>query len=154
MQHLNESNTVTNQLSLVEIECDDKACALILLASLPNNWEVMRMVVSSSAGKIKLKYDDIWDLVLSEEVHKRDANIDNAQDQAFVMENKSRGRSKRPNDKKFNGRSQSRDRSQFKGTRECFYCGEKMAIEEEIVGIGIKTKLKVKMKRMIMRKLL
>ena len=70
------------------------------------------------------------------------------------MENKSRGKSKRPNDKKFNGRSQSRDRSQFKGTRECFYCGKKMAIEEEIVGIGIKTKLKVKMKRMIMRKLL
>ena len=59
LQHLNESNTITNQLSLVEIEFDDKACALILLASLPNNWEVMRMVVSSSAGKIKLKYDDI-----------------------------------------------------------------------------------------------
>ena len=37
------------------------------------------------------------------------------------MENKSRGRSREPNDKKFNGRSQSRDRSQFKEIRECFY---------------------------------
>ena len=74
---------------------------MILLSSLPNNWEAMRMIVSNFAGKSKLKYDDIRDLILSEEVHRRDANIDNAQDQAFVMENKSRGRSKRPNDQKF-----------------------------------------------------
>ena len=59
----------------------------------------MRMTVSNSAGKSKLKYDDIRNLILSEEVHRRDANIDNAQDQAFVTENKSRGRSRRPNDR-------------------------------------------------------
>ena len=82
------------------------------------------MVVSNSAGKNKLKYDGIRDLILSEEVRKKDANLDNAQDQAFVMENKSRGRSKGPNDRKFNGRSQSRDISQFKETRECFHCGK------------------------------
>ena len=40
----------------------------------------MRMTVSNSAGKSKLKYDDIQDLILSEEVYRRDANIDNAQD--------------------------------------------------------------------------
>ena len=51
-------------------------------------------------------------------------NIDNAQDQAFVTENKSRGRSKGPTDRKFNGRSQSRERSQFKETRECFHYGK------------------------------
>ena len=50
-------------------------------------------------------------MILSEEVHRRDANIENAQDQAFVMENKSRGGSRGPNDRKFNGKSQSRDRS-------------------------------------------
>ena len=38
----------------------------------------MRMVVSNSAGKNKLKYNGIRDLILSEEVRKRDANIDNA----------------------------------------------------------------------------
>ena len=32
-QHLNEFNTITNQLSTVEIEFDDEVCALILLAS-------------------------------------------------------------------------------------------------------------------------
>ena len=65
-------------------------------------------------------------MILSEEIRRRDANIDNAQDQAFVTENKSRGKSrcgsKGPNDRKFNGSSQSRNRSQFKETRECLYC--------------------------------
>ena len=67
----------------------------------------------------------IQDLILCEEVNRRDVIIDNAQDQAFVKENMSKGRSRRPNNRKFNSRSQSRDRSQFKETRECFYCGEK-----------------------------
>ena len=69
------------------------------------------MMMSNFARKSKPKYDDIRDLILSEEVRRRDANIDNAQDQAFVTENKSRGRSIGANDQKFNGRSQSRDRS-------------------------------------------
>ena len=52
------------------------------------------MAMSNSTGKSKLKYNDIQDLILGEEVRRRDANIDNAQDQAFVMKNKSRGRSR------------------------------------------------------------
>ena len=110
-QHMNEFNTITNQLSTVGIEFDDEVRALILLASLPNSYEAMRMAVSNSAGKSKLKYDDIRNLILSEKVRRRDANIDNAQDQSFVTENKSNGRSRGPNDQKFNDRSQSRDRS-------------------------------------------
>ena len=67
----------------MEIEFDDEVRALILLASLPNSWEAMRMMMSNFARKSKLKYDDIRDLILSEEVHRRDANIDNAQDQTI-----------------------------------------------------------------------
>ena len=36
-QHLNEFNTITNQLSSVEIDFDDEIRALIILASLPNS---------------------------------------------------------------------------------------------------------------------
>ena len=57
-QHLNEFNTITNQLSSVEIKFDNEVHVLILLASFPNSWEVMRMSVSNSIGKSKLKYDD------------------------------------------------------------------------------------------------
>nr|CAN76388.1 hypothetical protein VITISV_037906 [Vitis vinifera] len=72
-QHLNEFNTITNQLSSVEIDFDDEIRALIVLASLPNNWEAMRMVVSNSTGKEKLKYNDIRDLILAKEIRRRDA---------------------------------------------------------------------------------
>ena len=58
-QHLNEFNTITNQLSFVEIDFDDEIRALIVLTSLPNSWEAMRMAVSNSTGKEKLKYNDI-----------------------------------------------------------------------------------------------
>ena len=83
VQHLNEFNMITNQVSLVEIEFDDEICALILLAFLPNNCKAMRMAVSNSTRKSKFKYDNIRDLILGEEVRRRDANIDNAQDQSF-----------------------------------------------------------------------
>jgi hypothetical protein len=58
-KHLNEFNTITNQLFSLEIEFDDEIRALIVLVSLPNNWEAMRMVVSNFVGKGKLKYVDI-----------------------------------------------------------------------------------------------
>ncbi|KAE8686500.1 cytochrome P450 71A9-like [Hibiscus syriacus] len=61
-QHLNELNTITTQLSSVEIEFDDEVRALILLSSLPDSWNATVTAVSSSSGNIKLKFDDVRDL--------------------------------------------------------------------------------------------
>jgi len=72
-QHLNNFNTITNQLLSVEIEFDDEIRALILLASLPSSWEGMRTAVNNLAGKSKLKYDDIRDLNLAEKVRRKDS---------------------------------------------------------------------------------
>lgn len=58
---MNEFN-ITNKLWFFEIESDYEIIALILLVSLLNNWEAMRMVVSNLANKIKLSYDDIHDM--------------------------------------------------------------------------------------------
>ena len=62
-QHLNKFNTITNQLSSIEIDFNDEICALIILASLSNSWEAMRMAVSNSTEKEKFKYNDIRDLI-------------------------------------------------------------------------------------------
>uniref|UniRef100_A0A2N9EJ65 protein-serine/threonine phosphatase n=1 Tax=Fagus sylvatica TaxID=28930 RepID=A0A2N9EJ65_FAGSY len=103
-QHLNEFNTITNQLSSVEIEFDDEIRALIVLASLPNSWEAMRMAVSNSAGKGKLKYNDIRDLILGEEVRRRDAGETSSSGSALNLEARGRGK-----DRNYNrGRSKSR----------------------------------------------
>ena len=84
------------------------------------------MAVSNSTGKSKLKYDDIQDLILSEDVRRRDANMENAQDQAFVTENKSKGGSRGPNDRKFNGKSQSRDRSSSRKLENASIVGKRV----------------------------
>ena len=61
-------------MSSVEIDFDDEIRALIVLVSLLNSWEAMRMVVSNSTGKEKAKYNDIRDLILVEEIRRRDAS--------------------------------------------------------------------------------
>jgi len=71
-QHLNEFNTIPNQLSYVEIDVDDEIHSLIVLASLPNNSEAMRMAVSNATGKEKLKYNNIQDLIMAEEIRRKD----------------------------------------------------------------------------------
>ncbi|KAE8698394.1 hypothetical protein F3Y22_tig00110597pilonHSYRG00102 [Hibiscus syriacus] len=58
-QHLNELNTITTQLSSVEIEFDDEVRALILLSSLPDSWNATVTAVNSSSGNSKLKFDDV-----------------------------------------------------------------------------------------------
>ena len=73
-QYLNEFNTITNQLSSVEIDFDNEIRALIILASWPNSWDAMRMAISNYTGKEKLKYNDNRDLVLVEEICKRNAS--------------------------------------------------------------------------------
>jgi hypothetical protein len=90
-QHLNEFNTITNQLSSVENDFDDEIRALIVLASLSNSWEARRMVVSNFAGKSKLKYGDIWDLILSEEVHRRDYGEASSSSSTLNLETRGRG---------------------------------------------------------------
>ena len=59
---------ITNQLSYVEIDFDDDIHVLIVLASLPNSLEATRIIVSNSTWKTKFKYNNIQDLILSEEV--------------------------------------------------------------------------------------
>ena len=59
-QHLNEFNTITNQLSLVEIEIGDEISALIVLAFLPNSWKAMRMAVSNSMDGFLIMHDHFY----------------------------------------------------------------------------------------------
>ena len=107
-QHLNEFNTITNQLSSVEIDFDDKIRALIILASLPNSWEAMMMVVSNSTRKEKLKYNDIRDLILVEEIRRRDACETLGFGSALNLEIRGRGNDRNSN----RGRSKSKNSNQ------------------------------------------
>ena len=96
-QHLNEFNTITNQLSSIEIDFDDEIRALIVLVSLANNWEEMRMVVSNYIGKEKLKYNDIRDLILAEEIRRRDASETSRSSYTLNLETRGRDNDRNSN---------------------------------------------------------
>uniref|UniRef100_A0A7N2LG47 Integrase catalytic domain-containing protein n=1 Tax=Quercus lobata TaxID=97700 RepID=A0A7N2LG47_QUELO len=124
-QHLNEFNTITNQLSSVEIDFDDEIRALIVLASLPNSWETMRMAVSNSTGKEKLKYNDIRDLILAEEIRRRDAGESSGSGSALNLETRGRGNNRNSNRGRSKSRNSNRNRSKSRsGQQVQWNCGK------------------------------
>lgn len=68
--HLNKFSGITNQLSSVEIKFNDELWTLILLTSLSKSWETT--TINNSAGKARRRFDNIRDMVLAEEVWRRD----------------------------------------------------------------------------------
>ena len=50
VEHLNIFNTIVNQLVSMGIKFDDEICTLILLVSLPNSWEPMKVTITNSIG--------------------------------------------------------------------------------------------------------
>ena len=60
VDHLNEFNTVTSQLSSVGVTFDDEVRALLFLCSLPKSWNGLVMTISNSvSGSSTLKFDDV-----------------------------------------------------------------------------------------------
>ena len=115
-QHLNEFNTITNQLSSVEVDFDDEIRALIILAILPNSWEAMMMVVSNSTGKKKLKYNDIRDLILAEEIRRRDASENSRFSSALNLKIRGRGNDRNSNRGKSKSRNSNKNRSKSRSS--------------------------------------
>jgi hypothetical protein len=58
--HLNEFNTVTNQLCSIKVDFDDEVRSLLIMCSFPEIWNGLVMVVSNSISVSNtLKFDDV-----------------------------------------------------------------------------------------------
>lgn len=66
--HLNEFNTNFNQLFSVQINFNNEACTLVLLASLLKSWRSMPAMVSNSVASTKLNFNDVSNRIFGEEV--------------------------------------------------------------------------------------
>ena len=64
------------------------------------------MVVSNSTGKKKLKYNDIRDLILAEEIRRRDASENSRSSSALNLKIRGRG----------NDRNSNRDKSKSRNS--------------------------------------
>jgi hypothetical protein len=109
--HLNEFNTITNQLSFVKVYFDDEVRALPILCSLPERWNGLVMAVSNSVSSSNtLKFDDVVGVILSEEMRWK--SIGETSGNALNMENrgrqKDRGKGSGNHGNSRKGRSNSR----------------------------------------------
>ena len=70
--HLNEFNMVTGRLSYVKVNFNDEVRDLLILCSLPESWNNLVMFVSNFVpGLGTLKFDDVVDVILSEEMQRK-----------------------------------------------------------------------------------
>ena len=123
---MNEFNTITNQLSSLEVDFDDEISALIVLASLPNSQKAMRMAVSNSTGNEKLKYNDIRDLILAEEIRKRDSCKTSGSSFALNLETRGKGNDRNSNRGRSKSRNSNRNISESRSGQQVQYwnCGK------------------------------
>ena len=69
------------------------------------------MTVSNSTGKEKLKYNDIRDLIMAEEIRKRDAGETSGSDSVLNLEKRSRANDRNSNRDRSKSRNSNRNRS-------------------------------------------
>ena len=71
--HINEFNVIISQLNSVDINFEDEVHTLILLSSLSNSWNTTVTAVSNFFGSTSLTFDGVQDLILSEDICRRES---------------------------------------------------------------------------------
>lgn len=127
VEHVNEFNTVRNQLESAGIDFDDEIRAFVLLSNLPESWSGLVVAVSNSSGSAKIKQEDVMALTLIEEARRRVSGEDAASGSALSTEERGRSMNKGGNKKgKKRSASKIRGRSKSSGEDEsCWNCGQK-----------------------------
>ena len=115
--HLNDFHGIIQQFSAMEIKFDDEIQGLLLLGTLPDAWDAFRMTLCNSApqGKVTLDYAKAG--VLNEDMRKKSQGVSSSSEEAYVAENRGRGKSRGPN-----GRDKSRSKSRGRKNFKCNYC--------------------------------
>ena len=84
------------------------------------------MTVSNSTGKEKLKYNDIRDLILAEEIRKRDAGETSGSGSALNLKIRGRGNDRNSNRGRSKSRNSNWNRSKSRSGQQVQYwnCGK------------------------------
>lgn len=119
--HLNNFQGIMNQLSSMGIKFDEEVQGLLLLGSLPDSWEILRMSLSNSAPDGVISMDLAKSSVLNEEMRRKSQGTSTTHSDVLVSESRGRSKSRGPK-----GRDQSRSKSRGKYKNiECHHCGQK-----------------------------
>ena len=73
-EHLNEMQSITNQLSSMKISLNDELQALLLLSSLPESWETLVVSLSNSAPDV-VTMSQVTSSLLNKELKRKNSVI-------------------------------------------------------------------------------
>ena len=118
--HVNAFQGIINQLSSMGISFEDEVRALLLLGSLSDTWETLKVSLCNLAPNGIVTWNLVKTKVINEET-RRLAERDSSSSKSTVLVTESWGRSKSRGLKKsaVESRSKSRDRNV---EIECFHC--------------------------------
>ena len=121
--HLNEFNTVTNQLRSVKVDFDDEVRDLLMLCSFPEIYSGLVMAVSNCiSGSNTLKFDDVVGFILSEEMRWK--NIGETLGDVLNMENRVIQKDIRKGLRKYENSRKGRSKSRLEKI-DFWNCGKK-----------------------------
>jgi hypothetical protein len=129
VNHLNEFNMVTDQLSSIKVDFDDEVRALLILCSFPERWNGLLMSISNSISSSNtLKFDDVVGVILSKDMRWKSTceTSGNALDVENRGRQKDRGKVLGNHGNYRKGRSKSRLRK-----IECWNCGKKGHLKKD-----------------------
>jgi len=104
-EHVNYVYRILNQLVSLGIKFDDEIYALCLLGSLPDSWQVVRSAISNSAGKNTLKFEEVCNQLLDENIVRKYSGQEKASGSTLSADSRGRSKDKGPNN---HGRSGSK----------------------------------------------
>ncbi|KAH7557638.1 hypothetical protein JRO89_XS11G0195000 [Xanthoceras sorbifolium] len=90
--HLNEMQGILDQLSRMGINFDDEVFALMVLASLPESWETLKISITNTAPNGAVNRELVKSGILNEEMRRR-SQTSSSSSQPDVSVTDSRGRS-------------------------------------------------------------
>lgn len=118
--HLNEIQGIVDQLSGMGIKFDDEVLALMVLATLPESWETLKVSITNSAPNGVVNMETVKSGILNEEMRRRSQGTSSSQSEVLAVT--TRGRSQ---NKSQSNRDKSRGKSNKFANVECHYCKKK-----------------------------
>ena len=123
--HLNDFNTIYNNLVALEVEFLDLVKALFLLITFPDSWDTFGTAISNSAPPSGPIEANVASSLLTEKVNRK--NLDSTQSgmTLYVW-----GRSQDKGKSQDRARSKSNSRGSLKNI-ECYNCGKKGYLKKD-----------------------
>ena len=124
--HLNEMKGIQDQLSRMGVKLDDEVFALLVLASLPQSWETLKIAITNTAPNGIVNMELVKSSILNEEMRRRSqASSSSSQSDVMVAEYRGRRQSREQN-----SRGKSRGKSNKYANVKCHHCKKKDHIKK------------------------